>query len=93
MTVQITNGNAKERVIVKRSGAQRQKRKIGKTPPSNFECSLDSSISFSFKICSGIVFWLPQNQAKKRIGLPIENINGKYLNLPTKLMFWNRLNL
>jgi hypothetical protein len=68
MTVQITNGNAKKRVIVKRSGAQREKRNIGKTPPSNFDfdCSFDSSISFSLKIYySGIIFWLPQNRPKK----------------------------
>ena len=50
MTVQTINGVAKPSEIAKRIGAQMQKRKIGRTPPENFDTILFDTSGASFKL-------------------------------------------
>ena len=68
MTVHVTKGVAKVRVITKSRGAQRQKRKIGKTFPENFD-----SIYFSLKIYFVTLFLVATQTTQK-------NVNDVFVN-------------
>jgi hypothetical protein len=75
MAVHTTKGVARPRVIATRMGAQIKKRKIGKTPPENFD-----SICFSCKLnFSGIVLGYRKPTQKEAICL-LKNANGSFVH-------------
>jgi hypothetical protein len=86
MTVHTINGVAKPKEIVKRMGAQIQKRKIAPTPPENFD-SICLSLQILFlRHCFG-------SAASPLIKEALYfHKKSSTVYLSTKLMFWNMLN-